>query len=116
TLPVDRDRVYLAGLSMGGYATWELVARTPERWAGAVAICGAGDPSHATRIAAVPVWATHGDVDAVVPIERSRAMIAALVEAGGRPIYSEYPGVGHDSWTPTLGSRHVWDWLFAQRR
>ncbi|TWT46908.1 carboxylesterase family protein [Botrimarina hoheduenensis] len=116
TQPVDPDRIYVGGLSMGGYATWTLITQDPSRWAAALPICGAGDPSQAARIARIPLWDFHGDEDGAIPVERSREMIAALEAAGGRPIYTEYPGVGHDSWTPTFASRHVWDWLFAQRR
>lgn len=116
TLPIDPDRVYLAGLSMGGYATWELIERDPSRWAAAVPICGAGDPTHASRLINLPIWAHHGAKDSVIPVERSREMITAIQAAGGKPIYSEYPDAGHDSWTPALTSKHVWDWVFAQRR
>lgn len=116
TQPIDADRVYVCGLSMGGYATWELAARSPERWAAAAPICGAGDPGHAAKLVSLPIWALHGDADFVIPVERSREMVAAITAAGGRPILTEYAGVGHDSWTPTFQSQHVWDWLFAQRR
>lgn len=116
TKPIDADRVYVCGLSMGGYATWELAMRHPDFWAAAAPICGAGDPAKAELLGSLPIWAFHGEADGVIPAERSREMVAAITAAGGRPIYSEYPGVGHDSWTPTFEARHVWDWLFAQRR
>lgn len=114
--PVDPDRVYVCGLSMGGYATWELATRYPDYWAAATPICGAGDPSKADRLTTLPIWNFHGDADNVIPVERSREMIEAIKAAGGQPIHTEYEGVGHNSWTPTLESRHVWDWVFAQRR
>lgn len=114
--PVDRDRLYVGGLSMGGYATWELVTREPQRWAAALPICGAGDPTHAARLSGLPVWVVHGDADSAIPVERSREMVAALRAAGGRVVYSELPGVDHDSWTPAFQNRATWDWLFAQRR
>lgn len=113
---IDRDRIYLIGLSMGGYGVWELATRHPETYACAAPICGGGDAMHAARLTGMPIWAFHGDADTVVPPERSREIIDAIRVAGGTPILTEYPGVGHDSWTPTLESRHVWDWMFAQRR
>ncbi|MGL4512175.1 MAG: dienelactone hydrolase family protein [Lacipirellulaceae bacterium] len=115
-LPIDRKRLYVGGLSMGGYATWELVTRDPELYAAAMPICGGGDPTRAARLASTPIWAMHGDADLVIPVERSREMVAAVNGAGGAAILTEYPGVDHDSWTPTFASRHAWDWLFAQRR
>ena len=116
TLPVDPDRIYVSGLSMGGYGTWEMAAREPEFWAAAAPICGGGNPAWGERLATLPLWAFHGDADGAVPVERSREMIAAINAAGGRAVYTEYPGVGHGSWTPTFESRQVWDWMFAQRR
>jgi len=116
TKPIDPDRVYVCGLSMGGYATWELVLREPDFWAAAAPICGAGDPARADRLVGLPLWVFHGDADGSIPVERSREMVDAIRDAGGAPVYTEYPGVGHDSWTPTFQSHHVWDWLFSQRR
>ena len=113
---VDPARVYLTGLSMGGYGTWDLAARQPDRFAAILPICGGGDDAVAARIASLPIWCFHGDADTAVPVERSRSMIAAVKAAGGRPIYSELPGVGHDSWTPAYRDGFVLDWLFSQRR
>ena len=112
----DPDRVYLTGLSMGGYGTWELAARTSERFAAMLPICGGGDEASAARIATLPTWCFHGESDPVVPVGLSRSMIAAIKAVGGTPIYSELEGVGHDSWTPAYGNPAVLDWLFAQRR
>lgn len=112
-LPVDTNRVYGVGLSMGGFGTWDVLQRRPELLAAAVVVCGGGDPAHAKAFASTPVWAFHGADDPVVVPDRSRSMIAALEAAGGRPIYTEYEGVGHDSWTVTFDNRLVWDWLFA---
>lgn len=114
--PCDRERVYLTGLSMGGYGTWDLAARMPERFAAALPICGGGDERTAARLATLPLWAFHGDADKAVPVERSRTMIAAVKAAGGMPRYTELPGVGHDSWTPAYRDPKVLDWLFSQRR
>jgi predicted peptidase len=113
---VDPARVYLTGLSMGGYGTWDLAARQPDRFAAILPVCGGGDDGVAARIAALPMWCFHGDADTAVSVERSRSMIAAVRAAGGRPIYSELAGVGHDSWTPAYRDRFVLDWLFSQRK
>lgn len=115
-LPIDPDRVYLMGLSMGGYATWELATRHPGFYAAAAPICGAGDPRLAARLVDMPIWAFHGDADNVVPPQRSIEMVDAINEAGGRAILTMYPGEGHGSWVPTFKCQQVWDWLFAQRR
>ena len=115
-LPIDPDRVYVIGLSMGGYGTWELLQRIPERFVAGVPICGGGDPAYARKVAQVPVWAFHGDADQTVPVERSRNMIQAVRAAGGTAIYTEYPGVSHNSWTMTAQNRLVWDWLFSHER
>ena len=114
--PVDPGRIYLTGLSMGGYGTWDLAARQPERFAAILPICGGGDEATAPRLAKLPIWCFHGDADKVVPVERSRTMIAAVRAAGGDPKYSELPGVGHDSWTPAYRDPAVLDWLFAQAK
>ncbi len=114
--PIDASRIYAVGLSMGGYGTWDILQRKPDLLAAAVPICGGGDPAYAKAFVTTPVWAFHGADDPAVPVTRSRDMIEALIAAGGHPIYTEYEGVGHNSWTETFDNRLVWDWLFAQRR
>jgi len=114
--PIDPDRVYIMGLSMGGFGTWDLISRHPERFAAAVPICGGGDESRAERFARLPVWAFHGKADPVVPVARSRDMVAAMRKAGGTPRYTEYPGVGHDSWSSAFDDPELLGWLFGQRR
>lgn len=114
-LPINPKRVYLGGLSMGGFGTWELLARQPYVFAAAVPICGGADERTAPRIKHTPLWAFHGAMDNVVPPERSRNMIAALRKAKGKPRYTEYPLVGHDSWTNALAEPELLPWLFAQR-
>jgi len=79
-------------------------------------ICGGGDEATAPRLAKLPIWCFHGDADQVVPVERSRSMIAAVRAAGGDPKYSELPGVGHDSWTPAYRDPAVLDWMFQQAK
>ena len=113
---VDRDRVYITGLSMGGFGTWDLIARWPDTFAAALPVCGGGDTDSAARIKDIPIWAFHGSDDAVVIPERSRDMIQALQQVGGNPRYTEYPEVGHDSWTETYQNFEVLDWFFSQQR
>lgn len=113
---VDPERIYVTGLSMGGYGTWDLVARRPERFAAAVPVCGGGDPTRAARYVGLPIRCYHGAADFIVPVERSRAMIAAIERAGGTPEYVEYEAVGHDSWTRAYAEPTLLDWLFAQKR
>jgi predicted peptidase len=115
TEPVDRRRVYLTGLSMGGYGAWDLGTRHPELFAAVVPICGGGDEAKAAALKDMPVWAFHGSRDNVVPPARSQAMIAAIRKAGGEPKYTELPGVGHDSWVKAYADESgLLDWMFQQ--
>jgi predicted peptidase len=113
---IDPARIYVTGLSMGGYGTWDAIARYPERFAAAAPICGGGDPAQAPKFAQLPVWAFHGSKDGVVRPQRSREMIEAIKVAGGSPKYTEYPEAGHNSWTATYQNPEFFAWLFAQRR
>ncbi len=94
---VDRERIYLTGLSMGGYGVWALAAKHPERYAAIVPICGAGEGDWAARLAPLPAWVFHGALDPVVPVEHSRAMVRALLAAGGKLKLTIYKNVHHDS-------------------
>jgi predicted peptidase len=114
---VDPGRIYLTGLSMGGFGTWALAAQAPDRFAAAAPICGGGMLLSAYRIGSrLPVWAFHGDADPVVPVEESRRMVEAVKRRGGEAKLTIYPEVGHDSWTQTYEDREFWEWLFAQAR
>lgn len=112
---IDPTRVYITGLSMGGYGTWDAIARRPRFFAAAIPVCGGGDPKTAKRIKDVPISCFHGGADKVVVAEKSRSMIKAIQAAGGNPLYTEYPGVGHNSWTQTYANDDVHKWLFSQR-
>ncbi len=113
---IDPERVYLTGLSMGGFGTWGLAALQPQRWAAIVPICGGGDPSTADKIKDIPCWCFQGADDKAVPAQRSRDMIEALKKAGGMPRYSEFPYVGHNSWDPAYATGELYSWLRAQKR
>ena len=114
--PIDRNRLYLIGLSMGGYGTWDALARYPQRFAAAIPICGGADEATAPAIAHIPIWAFHGDQDDAVPVSRSRNMVEALRNAGGTPRYTEFKDVGHNSWDPAFEDPGLLPWLFAQHR
>ena len=114
---IDTDRVYLTGLSMGGFGSFDLGARHPEWFAAVAPICGAADPTKMAAMKDMPIWIAHGDQDGAVPVDRSRSAVKALREAGGQPIYTELPGVGHDSWTPSYEDNDgLVPWMFRQRR
>jgi predicted peptidase len=114
---VDPDRVYITGLSMGGFGTWEFATRRPELFAAAAPVCGGGDKNNVKPLVGLPLWAWHGDADGAVNVERSREMIAAIKAAGGSPKYTELPKVGHDSWNQAYnGPDNMLPWLFSQSR
>ncbi|MEZ6132707.1 MAG: alpha/beta hydrolase-fold protein [Planctomycetaceae bacterium] len=114
---VDISRIYLTGLSMGGYGTWDLALRRPDTFAAIAPICGGADDSRVAELADVPVWVAHGDADTVVPLQRSRGPVTALREAGANPVYVELPGVAHNSWTPSYSDNDgLVPWLFRQKR
>ncbi len=113
---IDAGRIYITGISMGGYGTWDAISRWPDRFAAAIPICGGGDENQAAKMTKLPIWCFHGDKDGAVPVARSRNMIAAIKAAGGEPKYTEYPGVGHNSWDNAYADAALYDWLFAQKR
>jgi predicted peptidase len=113
---IDRTRLYVTGLSMGGYGTWRLVAAYPERFAAAVPICGGGEPANmAKALSRVPVWAFHGALDETVPLTQSQEMVDAVREAGGDVKFTVYPDVGHNSWKPAYEDQKIYDWLLSKR-
>ncbi len=113
---IDTQRIYVVGLSMGGYGTWDLLTRFPYMFAAGIPICGGGDENVAKKMVNVPVWAFHGTQDKVVPVERSRNMVEAIIENGGNPKYTEYPNKGHLVWNTVFRTQAVWEWLFAQKK
>lgn len=113
---IDPDRLYVTGLSMGGYGSFDLAMRWPDRIAAAMPICGGGDTSRAKQVAQIAFWIFHGAADAVVPVSLSRQMVDALKAAGATVRYTEYPGVGHNSWSKAYEEPELVEWLFAQRR
>jgi predicted peptidase len=114
--PVDKNRLYVTGLSMGGFGTWDIITRYPDLFAAAIPICGGGDPSKAYRLTDMPIWNFHGALDNVVPPDLSRDIINAIWAEGGKPGYTEYPDVDHFSWVPAYNDRYVLEWLFSQSK
>ena len=113
---IDRTRLYVMCISLGGYGVWDLIARRTEMFAAAVPICGGGDTTKGAQIARTPVWAFHGDADQLVQVTKSREIVAAVRRAGGSPRYTQYGGVGHNSWDNAFREPELFAWLFAQRR
>ncbi|XZE18331.1 dienelactone hydrolase family protein [Pirellulaceae bacterium SH449] len=113
---VDSDRILLTGLSMGGYGTWDAIARYPDFFAAAAPICGGGDPSKVDRFAGLPIWCFHGAKDSVVKVNRSREMVEAIKRTGAQIRYTEYPDAEHDSWTATYANPEFYSWIFIQKK
>lgn len=122
---VDTNRVYLTGLSMGGYGTWSLGLRHPERFAAIAPICGGGDVlpillasrTNSKALRSLGVWAFHGAKDPVVPVSESERMISVLQKAGVKDVrLTVYPEAGHDSWTEAYEEPRLFEWLLAHRR
>lgn len=115
--PIDTDRLILTGQSMGGGGTWYLLTKRPHMFAAAIPICGIwAEPDIAPAIAHMPLWIFHGDQDRAVPVDVSRVMVEALKAAGGNPAYTEYAGVGHNSWDWAYTEPALVPWAMAQRR
>lgn len=113
---VDPDRIYVTGLSMGGFGSWRLAHYQPHRFAAIAPICGGGEPYWTRRYTHLPVWAFHGAKDRVVPLKRSQEMVDALKERGGNAKLTVYPEAGHDSWTKTYDNPELYKWLLSHKR
>jgi predicted peptidase len=114
---VDTERVYLTGLSMGGYGTWALASETPGRFAAIAPICGGGNPRRmARRLKGTPIWVFHGAKDGTVPIKESQDMVDALKAAGNDVKFTVYPDADHDSWTATYNNPDLFTWLLEHKK
>jgi predicted peptidase len=113
---IDRERVYVAGESLGGEGVWRALAADPHRFAAAVALCGYGDAWEIPHVAKIPVWVFQGQDDATVDVHRARDWVAELKKAGGAPKYTEYPAIGHNVWDLAFSEPTLVDWLFSHRR
>lgn len=113
---VDKDRIYVTGMSMGGSGTWYLAYRHPERFAAIAPLCGTADTSWVSQLKQVPVWVFHGAGDTVIPIRYSFDMVEAIIASGGEIKYTFYPGEGHDIVTKTYNNGELYDWFLRHRR
>ena len=113
---VDKERIYLMGASMGGYATWQMAMSRPELFAAIVPICGGGMYWNAERLKNMGVWAFHGEVDDVVFPEESRKMVDYVNMKGGKAKLTICEGVCHNSWLNAYRSAELFEWLFEHRR
>ena len=117
TYRLDPDRLYVTGLSMGGYGTWDLAFRNPDKFAAIAPVCGGGVRFGPRAIPHLPVWAFHGGKDGVVPPSESETLVDLLKEKGSTTVQlTIYPEAGHDSWTAAYEEPKLWEWIFAQRK
>lgn len=115
--PVDASRIYVCGLSMGGFGTWDLLMRHGDLFCAGVPMCGAGDPTQAEKLKDTPIWAVHGVKDASVPVSGSREMAQALQAVSAPNFhYTELPEHEHDVWTYTYANEEIFTWLFSQKK
>ncbi|MGI8601730.1 MAG: prolyl oligopeptidase family serine peptidase [Verrucomicrobiales bacterium] len=113
----DKSRLYITGLSMGGFATWEMTAKYPDLFAAAIPICGGGNPKDAEKVKRIPFRVYHGAKDEAVPVHRSQQMVDALKKAGARDVEIEiFPDIAHESWTPVYANPQTYAWLLKQRK
>jgi len=113
---VDPERIYVTGLSMGGFGSWAMAAHEPRRFAAIAPICGGGDPKQVRKYKHLPVWVFHGAKDRVVPLERSKQMVDALKKHQADVSFTVYPNAGHDSWTKTYNNPALYDWFMDHKR
>jgi poly(3-hydroxybutyrate) depolymerase len=112
---IDKSRVYVTGLSMGGFGTWMCLNESPNRFAAAAPICGGAKVDWAEKMTDIPIWAFHGDKDPVVTSALSEKMVEAIKKTGGKKVVlTLYEGEGHDSWTRTYNNQMLFDWMFQQ--
>ncbi|MCC7474717.1 MAG: prolyl oligopeptidase family serine peptidase [Pirellulales bacterium] len=116
-LQIDPNRVYVTGLSMGGFGTWRLAATYPDRFAAIAPICGGGQPADwAKPLSKVPIWAFHGAKDPVVPLASTQSMVDAIRAAGGNVQLTVYPDVQHNAWVPAYNDPKLYEWFLAHQR
>jgi len=114
--PIDRQRIYVTGQSMGGEGTWHMTAQRPKLFAAAVICCGGNTADDPKQSLGTPLWAFHGDADQTIPVAETRERIAELRRAGGHPLYTEYAGIDHNVWEWAYTEPELVKWVFAQRR
>lgn len=118
---IDPERLYLTGLSMGGFGVWSLATEYPARFAAIAPVCGGARPlldfpERLERIVHLPVWCFHGDRDEEIAIQQSHRLVSALHAYGGNVTFTIYEGAGHDSWTATYANPELYSWFLRHKR
>ena len=114
---IDRNQLYIYGISMGGFGVFSILAKEPGKFAAGYAICGGSDTKAASKLLQTPLWIFHGEIDDIVPVRLSRDVYNEMIRLGGRKVkYTEYPGVKHNSWENALAEKDLNTWLFQQRK
>jgi predicted peptidase len=116
TMPVDSNRIYITGLSMGGFGTYDAIERYPDLFAAAVPVCGGGDPSKVSSIKHIPIWIFQGSEDPAVSPSYALVMLQALTKEGIHPGFTLYPEVGHFAWLGAYIDPLMMEWLFRQHK
>lgn len=116
TSNVDTTRIYITGVSMGGFGTYDAITRYPNLFAAAVPVCGGGDITKASLFAHIPIWIYHGSEDPVVNPLLSVDMVAALIKAKAHPGFTLCPEFGHFSWIAAYSDAHLLEWMFRQHK
>jgi predicted peptidase len=114
---IDKDRIYLTGLSMGGFGTWAWAEQNPGRFAALAPMCGGGNAAEADKLKALPIWVFHGEMDKTVPIARDQEMVDAVKAAGDKDVkFTKYPDAGHDCWTRSYANPELYEWFLKHKR
>ena len=119
---IDKKRIYITGLSMGGFGAWDMLARFPKEFAAGVPVCGGADENTAKLLKEMPIWTFHGALDKVVSPDRTRNIVKAIENLPYKDketkkiIYTEFPNVEHDSWKQAYSNKNMWKWLFEQKK
>jgi len=113
---IDTNRMYLTGLSMGGFGTWAWASKFPKQFAAIAPVCGGGDVQFADKLKDIPIWAFHGEADTIVPMKRTKEMVEAINAKGGNARCTIYPAVGHNSWEQAYNEKELFTWLLSNTR
>lgn len=115
-LPVDPNRIYITGLSMGGTGTFDAISRYPDKFAAAVPVCGTADPNYAEKISNIPIWIFQGALDPLYNPKTSQNLLEDLTSLGAHPGFTQYPETGHFAWLAAYSDSMMMAWMFRQRK